>query len=149
MNDNQPTKDVIDVSNPPPSGSGISLRIPVVPGESKTKDTLDSSDTSLDGSDVLMSPASRRIMRLAFSPQLIMSFYDNRDIHVKITENGIPEDAKYLGCAYDFTTDAIWVYISHETFKEVRHGAVIPRLDSIRFQTMSKCDNCTVKDENP
>ena len=30
MNDNQPTKDVIDVSNPPPSGSGISLRIPIV-----------------------------------------------------------------------------------------------------------------------
>ena len=148
MNDNQPTKDVIDVSNPPPSGSGISLRIPVVPGESKTKDTLDSSDTSLDGSDVLMSPASRRIMRLAFSPQLIMSFYDNRDIHVKITENGLLVDTKYLGCAYDLATDTIWINISHEAFKEVKHGDIIPIHDPVRFQAIAKCDNCTVEDES-
>ena len=113
-----------------------------------TKDTLESSISPLDGSDVLMPPAPRRIMRLAFSPQLWKLFCEeNNDIHITKV-NGISADTKYLGCAYDLTTDTIWINISHETFPEVAEGSIIPVHDPVRFQAMSQCDNFTVEDKN-
>ena len=80
---------------------------------------------------------NRRYKRITCSPEFLASAMHDGDHSYRIVRDGVPLDAKVIGCGHDNLSNTIYVFIEHESFDEVPEGEIIPALYPL-FQITSQ-----------
>ena len=70
-----------------------------------------------------MNTNERRIMRVLFSPELLVGLTHGT---FRIVENSLPSDVRPLSVAYDVDREAVSLTVEHPSFERVLPGCVIP-----------------------
>ena len=72
--------------------------------------------------------ASRRLVRVPVSlPFLHSMCIEGREIHGVCTK-GLPEDAEFVGDAFDYNRMAGHLFFYHQSFEQVKDGGTVPEM---------------------
>jgi len=88
------------------------------------------SERNLDYIDINGEDMKRAILELP-GQFLHFAFIGNSDYHVKI-EHGLPDDAKFCACHYDYGRNMFQLIYESETFDDIPEGTVMPILDAVK-----------------
>jgi hypothetical protein len=77
-----------------------------------------------------------RYAKIRCSSELLISMMkEGYETHVKVIENGLPQDARFK---YAFQFDG-WVYlvVESDSFDDIKEGDKIPELDAVTFEAVN------------
>lgn len=71
----------------------------------------------------------RRVRILLIAPSMLLLFIGKPDDRARITSEGLPDDARFVGAYYDDARDLFRIHVASATFEEVPPGVMPPELE--------------------